>query len=114
MFYEVSEAEDIILPELVHWMHVKLEWEITRTTESTNTIWFKYNWHTLVCKPISKPLTYYKDNIISNNESDFFSKVLLTWVVDRFSQDWDFKEKKPTIYFEDIDEIIGNNWLSIF
>lgn len=104
-FYDDEDNNEVILPELIHWDHVELEGEITRTTESTNTIWLKYNWHTLVCKPIDKSLAYFKDKIVSGNETHFFSKVKMIWVVDRINNEWDFKEKKPMILFSDIQNI---------
>lgn len=104
-FDEESDNIDIILPELIHWNHVTLEWEITRTTESTNTIWLKYNGHVLVCKPIDKSLAYFKNKIVSINETHFFSKVKVTWIVDRINTEWEYKEKKPMILFSDIQNI---------
>jgi hypothetical protein len=115
-YYQEKYQEDsIILPELLHWSHVVLVWEITRTTESTNTIWFKYNWHILICKPLNQPLIYFKNKIVSAEENHFFSKVQITWIVDRENNLWDFKEKKPSILFTDIETIIENkNNLRLF
>jgi hypothetical protein len=114
-FYEDLDNNDIILPELIHLEKVELEWDITRTTESTNTIWFKYNWHTLICKPLDKSLAYFKDKIVSVNESHFFSKVKMIWFVDRLWDDWEFKNKKPSILFTDIINIeLENKNMKLF
>ena len=108
-FYEEEKIENIILPELIHWEHVELEWEITRTTESTNTIWFRYNWHVLICKPIDKSLAYFKSKIVSLEDTHFFSKVKMIWIVDRLDNDWEYKDKKPSILFSEIQSIEKSN-----
>ena len=101
-FYQKEDENDIILPELQHGENVELEWEITRTTESTSTIGFRYNWHVLRCTPLNRTLASFKDKIISSDELHFFSKVKMTWFIDRLDKDWHFKEKKPSIRFTDI------------
>lgn len=112
-FYEEDENE-IVLPELVDWEYVELEGEITRTTESTNNIWLKYKWHTLICKPQDKSLAFFKDKIVSFDETHFFSKVIIKGFVNRINNEWWFKEKKPTIFFIDIENIESNNKSSLF
>jgi hypothetical protein len=104
-FYEEDADNLIILPELLHGSQVELEWEITRTTESTNTIWFRYNWHVLICKPLNKTLAYFKDKIVSLDESHFFSKVKISWVIDRIDGEWEHKDKKPMILFTEVENI---------
>ena len=93
------------MPELVHWAHVEVEWEITRTTENTNTIWFRYNWHVLTCKPLNKSLAYFKDKIVSHDEWHIFSKVKMIGRVDRVDTDGEHKDKKPMILFTEIENI---------
>ena len=107
-FYEEENEESIILPELVHWAHVEVKGEITRTTENTNTIWFRYNWHVLTCKPLSKSLAYFKDKIVSLDEGHIFSKVKMTGRVDRVDTDGEHKDKKPMILFTEIEKY--RNW----
>lgn len=104
-FYEDEKEDNIILPELIHWEHVELEWEITRTNENSNTVWFRYNWHVLMCKPLEKSLTYFKNRIVSLDETHFFSKVKMLGTVDRIDNEWEYKDKKPMIYFSDIQNI---------
>ena len=101
-FYKEEPDDIVILPELIHWEFRVLEWEITRTTESTNTIWFRYNWHTLICKPYTWWIATFKNSIISNNDAHFFSRVKIKWYIDRMWIEWEFKEKKPSILFTEI------------
>jgi len=115
IFYNEEDDDDIVLPELKHWYTVELEWEITRATESTNSIWFRYKWHTLVCKPKDGHIVQFKNKIISNDNLHFFPKVILKWMVDRKDRNWEIKEKKPQILFFDIIPINDNkNQTSLF
>jgi hypothetical protein len=102
IFYNQDENEDIVLPELKHGQFVELEGEITRATESTNSIGFRYQDHTLVCKPISGNIAQYKNNIISSEDDHFFPKVQIKGQVDRTDKNGEFKEKKPQIFFSEV------------
>lgn len=102
IFLSIEEDNEIILPELEHDQFVELEGEITRATENTNTIGFRYKDHILVCKPKSGIIAQFKHNIISNDQNHFFPRVLLKGQVDRTDKNGDFKEKKPQIFFSEI------------
>lgn len=113
-FYEEENEESTILPELVHWVHVEVEGEITRTTENRNTIWFRYNWHVLTCKPLNKSLAYFKDKIVSHDEGHIFSKVKMIGRVDRVDTDGEHKDKKPMILFTEIENIESDTSKRLF
>ncbi len=103
IYYEESEAdESIILPELKHGQWVDLEGEITRVTESANTIGFSYNDHTIICRPVSGNMAQYKPKIISRQEDHVFPKVRISGSVDRLDKKDSYKEKRPEIIFSDI------------
>jgi hypothetical protein len=97
------------LPELIHGQFVELEGEITRATENTNTIGFRYKDHILVCKPKYGIIAKFKESIISNDNNHFFPKVLLKGQVDRTNKNGDFKEKKPQILFFEIIPLKSEN-----
>lgn len=102
-YTEKEDSEnDIILPELQHGQFVELEGEITRATESMNTIGFRYEDHTLICKPEKGNIADFKQRVISKMDDHLFPKVKLIGVVDRTSEKGDFKERKPGIIFSDI------------
>ncbi|NLO18469.1 MAG: hypothetical protein GX121_01085 [Ignavibacteria bacterium] len=109
IFYNNDENNDIVLPELIHGQFVELEGEITRATENTNTIGFRYKDHILVCKPKYGIIAKFKESIISNDNNHFFPKVLLKGQVDRTNKNGDFKEKKPQILFFEIIPLKSEN-----
>ena len=49
--YKAVENMEIVLSALEHGMRVELDGELTRATESTNTLGFYYQGHTLFYKP---------------------------------------------------------------
>ncbi|MEI6055870.1 MAG: hypothetical protein WCR55_07405 [Lentisphaerota bacterium] len=102
IFYTKSEDEDIVLPELKHSQYVNLEGEITRATESVNTIGFRYKEHTITCKPQSGSIANFKNKIVSQKEDHFFPNVKIIGIVDRTDKNGAFKEKRPQIIFSDI------------
>jgi hypothetical protein len=104
IFYTESDSESkVVLPELEHGKHVHLEGEITRVTESTNTLGFFYEGHTLTCKPVQgKRIASFKPRIISQQEDHVFPKVRISGTVDRQDAQGGFKEKRPEIIFDDI------------
>ena len=106
IFCSQEEDEEIVLPELEHGQFVELEGEITRTTESTNSIGFRYQDHTIVCKPDSgKNIALFKNEIVSQEYNHFFSKIQIKGKIDRTDKNGEFKEKKPQILFTEINPL---------
>lgn len=104
IYYSRTEDDnsDIIFPELKQGQFVELEGEITRATESMNTIGFRYNEHVLICKPSQGTIADFKQKAISKRENHFFPKVRIIGVIDRTSENGEFKERRPQIIFSDI------------
>jgi len=102
IFYTQDDGEEIVLPELKHGQYVELEGEITRATENTNTIGFRYKEHTLFCKPEKGSIAKFKNKIISSEIGHLFPKVKILGQVDRADKNGEFKEKKPQIIFTEI------------
>lgn len=104
IYYTEKEDNDndIIFPELKHNQFVELEGEITRATESMNTIGFRYMEHTLICKPSKGSIADFKQRVISKMDNHLFPRVKLIGIVDRTGEKVDFKEKRPQIIFSDI------------
>ena len=96
---ENLEENDVVFPELKHGQKVDLVGEITRATESANTIGFRYEGHILVCRPHSGNIARFKHKIVSREVDQLFPKVKISGVVDRIDEDGNFKEKKPQIKF---------------
>ena len=105
IFYSQEDDDEVILPELKHGQFVELEGEITRTTESTNSIGFRYKDHTIVCKPQSKNIAQFKNKIVSQEDDHFFSKVKIKGQIDRTDKNEEFKEKRPRIFFTEINPL---------
>ncbi|MCC5844568.1 MAG: hypothetical protein JJU05_09980 [Verrucomicrobia bacterium] len=103
VFYSEKEDSEIILPELEHGKFVSLEGEITRATESTNTIGFHYQGHTLFCRPErGQKIASFKQRIISRQDDHIFPRVHLVGVVNRSDKHGGFRAKKPEIVFSEI------------
>jgi hypothetical protein len=104
IYYTKNDDGDngIVLPELKHGQFVELEGVITRVTESTNTIGFDYQGHTLTCKPEEKRLASFKDKIISKKDDHVLPKIKIVGRVDRNAENGEFKEKRPQIIFSSI------------
>lgn len=104
IYYTKNDDGDsgAVLPELKHGQFVELEGVITRVTESTNTIGFDYQGHTLTCKPEEKRLASFKDKIISKKDDHVLPKIKIIGRVDRNTEDGQFKDKRPWIIFSDI------------
>ncbi len=107
IFYrEKDEESDVLFPELEHGMSVELEGEITRATESENTLGFRYQGHVLFCKPEhGAKIASFKQRIISQQEDHIFPKVQVVGVIDRKDKNDEFKAYKPCIVFSDIKRI---------
>ncbi len=107
IFYrEKDEESDVLFPELEHGRPVELEGEITRATESENTLGFRYQGHILFCKPEQgEKIASFKQRIISQQENHIFPKVKIVGVVDRKDKNDEFKAHKPCIVFSDIQRI---------
>ncbi|MBU0679169.1 MAG: hypothetical protein KJ626_13780 [Verrucomicrobia bacterium] len=107
IFYrEKDEDQDILFPEFEHGMSVELDGEITRVTESTNTLGFRYQEHVLFCKPREgKPIASFKQKIISRQDGHIFPKVRMIGVIDREDVYGNFKAHKPGIVFSDIQRL---------
>jgi hypothetical protein len=100
---DASELPDIVLPELEHGMSVELEGEITRVTESTNTLGFCYDSHVLICKSSNaSKIASFKSRIISQQDNHIFPRVKLIGTIDRKDDRGGFKAHKPSILFSDI------------
>lgn len=110
IFCSQEDDEEIVLPELKHGQFVELEGEITRTTESTNSIGFRYQDHTIVCKPdLGKNIAFFKKRIVSQEDNHFFSKVKIEGKINRTNQNGEFKAKKPQIFFTEIKPLENKN-----
>jgi len=107
IFYrEKEEEQEVVFPELEHGMPIEVDGEITRVTESTNTLGFRYQGHVLFCKPSdNKPIASFKQKIISRQDDHIFPKVRLVGVVDREDVYGNFKAHKPGIVFSDIQRL---------
>lgn len=104
IYYTKNDDSDsgVVLPELKHGQFVELEGVITRVTESTNTIGFDYQGHTLTCKPEEKRLASFKDKIISKKDDHVLPNIKIIGRVDRNAENGEFKEKRPQIIFSNI------------
>ena len=103
---EKDEDLEVLFPELEHGMPFGEDGEITRVTESTNTVGFRYKEHVLFCKPSNgKPIASFKHKIISRQDGHIFPKVKLIGVVDREDVYGNFKAHKPCIIFSDIQQL---------
>lgn len=104
IYYTKSDEADnnVVLPELKNGQFVELEGKISRVTESTNTIGFDYQGHTLTCRPEENKLALYKDRIISKVDGHVLPKIKIIGRVDRNSESGQFKEKRPQIIFSNI------------
>ena len=102
VFCSEDDDEEIILPELKHDQFVELEGEITRATESANSIGFRYQNHTIVCKPQSGSIAQFKNKIVSQQDNHLFPKVKIRGRIDRKDKNGEFKEKRPQIFFSEI------------
>jgi len=104
IFYQGNDEDfDVLFPELEHGMCVELEGDITRVTESTNTLGFSYQGHVLFCKPINGgKIAPFKQRIISQKDDHLFPKVKIIGVVDRRDVHDSFKAMRPCIMFSDI------------
>ncbi|MFH0892783.1 MAG: hypothetical protein V1867_08510 [Candidatus Falkowbacteria bacterium] len=103
IFYrESNEERGVVLPELKHGQFIELEGDVTRATESTNTIGFHYMDHTIICKPQSGNIAKFKSRFVSLKDNRVFSMAKITGVVDRTDKFGGFKEKRPTILFSDL------------
>lgn len=105
-FCEADEESDVLFPELEHGMPVELDGEITRATESENTLGFRYQGHVLFCKPEhGAKIASFKQRIISQQDDHIFPKVRIIGVIDRKDKDDEFKAHKPCIVFSAIQRI---------
>lgn len=95
LFYEETEEEDILFPELEHGMYVELEGHLTRGNEKTNTLGFEYEGHILTCIPY--------EGSIKREKQTLFSNCTIKGYVDRLSKDGRFKEKRPIIRYMEIE-----------
>jgi len=104
IYYTKNDDGDsgVVLPELEHGQFVELEGVITRVTESTNTIGFDYQGHTLTCRPEEKRLASFKDRIISKKDDHVLPNIKIIGRVDRNAENGEFKEKRPQIIFSNI------------
>jgi len=102
IFFTKPEEDEIVLPELKHGRSVELDGEITRATESVNTIGFRYQEHIIICKPESGNIAKFKTKIVSLADDHVFSAVKIIGTVDRTDVYGGFKEKRPTIIFVDL------------
>lgn len=99
---EKENSSDIVLPELEDGQHVQLEGEVTRCTETANTIGLCYKGHVLTCKPRTGSILPFKPHIISKTDDHIFTPVEIRGVVVREAIDGHYKDKKPHIVFDEI------------
>jgi len=99
---EKETASDIVLPELEDGQRVNLVGEVTRCTETANTIGLCYKGHVLTCKPQSGSILPFKPHIISKTDDHIFTPVEIRGVVVREAVDGHYKDKKPHIVFDEI------------
>lgn len=59
IFVIEDEPQEPVLAELKHGEHVTIEGHVSRGNESTNTIGFKYNDHTITCEPSTGKVSDY-------------------------------------------------------
>jgi len=105
-YHEEDKDLEIVLPELEHGMHVELDGELTRATESTNTLGFRYEGHILFCRPdAQKRIASFKQRIISQQDDHIFPRVRMIGAIDREDRHGGFKASKPGIVFSDIQRL---------
>lgn len=96
LFYEGTEEDDILFPELKHGQYIELDGHLTRGNEKTNTLGFEYEKHILTCVP-------YEGNIKAEKQT-LFTNCTIKGYVDRVAKDGSFKAKRPMIrYLEIVD-----------
>jgi hypothetical protein len=97
-FIFIPENEtDILFPELVHGMEVKLQGEVTRGNETTNTMGFRYNEHILTAYPKTGSIVRFKECLFL--EADIYGSI------SRLDENGEIKAKRPKIIFTDIKPI---------
>jgi len=88
-----SDEKEILFPELVDGMEVKLEGLVTRGNENTNTIGFVYKGHILTCEPRDGDVVPYKPALFVNSQ--------MTGIIKRKSTE-DARESRPRIIFSSL------------
>lgn len=94
---EDEEADDVILPELVHGDTVVLEGEVTRENKTSNSMGFKYQDHILTSYPESGSIVPYKPIL--------FLKCRLYGTVSRLDEKGRIAARRPKLHFSHIEPI---------
>lgn len=89
------EDEDLdapLFPEFTHGLYVKLDGYVTRGTETTNSIGFRYQGHILNCHPIEGSIVEHKPALFSN--------CTITGLISRQDEHGGQSANKPKILFQ--------------
>ncbi len=93
-FITEKVEEDILFPELTHGQRVTLEGYVTRGTETSNSIGFRYRDHILTCYPSSGNIKRFKKNL--------FLVCNLFGVISRTDKFGGASDPRPKIIFDDL------------
>jgi hypothetical protein len=88
---------DVLFPELKHNQQVSLEGYVTRGTETSNSIGFRYMDHILTCYPSSGNIKRFKNNL--------FSRCNIVGTISRLDKFGGTNDPKPKIIFDDLTAI---------
>ena len=97
IFTHESDDEEILFPELKHGDIVKLDGEVTRGNEMSNTIGFSYEGHILTATPESGSIVRFK--------SSLFLKCQIHGEITRIDDKGRLGAKRPKILFTHIEPI---------
>ncbi len=106
IFATQEEEEEILFPELEHGQTVTLEGYTTRGNETYNDIGFKYQEHTLACRPVEGNIAQYKRCL--------FLKCRISGEISRLDKKGKVTETRPKIIFTYLEPIEGGQNLNLF
>lgn len=96
-FIAEKEDDDVLFPELTHGARVILEGYVTRGTETSNSIGFRYQNHILTCYPSSGNIKRFKKNL--------FMRCNIFGAVSRADKLGGTNDPRPKIVFDDLIDI---------
>jgi len=94
IFFEETDASEVLFPELAHGMIVNLGGLVTRGNEMSNTIGFQYNGHILTCTPRIGNIVRFKKHL--------FLACEIHGEITRADNGGNPTETRPKIIFEDL------------
>tara|TARA_B110001469_G_scaffold123881_1_gene136595 strand:- start:1416 stop:2408 length:993 start_codon:yes stop_codon:yes gene_type:complete len=93
-FITEQDENEVLFPELAHGEHVTIEGYVTRGTETSNSIGFRYHDHILTCYPSSGNIKRFKNNL--------FLRCNIHGTVTRSDKYGGTNNPRPKILFDDL------------